>query len=385
MLSLKRKTTCLASRRRNGKTEMLQKLKKSLAFWMIGLPMLLGIIYYTIFAADRYVSESKVTVKQSGEAAPISLSGIAQMLGGGVTGSSEETHYLREYIHSLDMLKYLDTKFDLRQHYGSMKLDPFYRLYSGVSQEWFLWYYRNRVEVVLDDATSLLTIRVQGFDPEFARKLNTEILAQSERFVNEISHKLAREQMAFAESETRKAQERFQAAKSQLIAFQNKNKVFDPQTQAQATAELKTQLDNEIAHKEAELKALTGYLQESTPQVVMARNEIAALKAQRDKETGKIASQGSGKLNTLASEYQNLTLEAGFAEEAYKAALTALETTRIEANRKLKNLVVVETPAKAETAEYPERLYNLVTLLVGLALLFGITRLIIATIEDHRD
>jgi len=367
------------------KTEMLQKLKKSLAFWIIGVPMLLAVLYYAFLAADRYVSEAKVTVRQAGDAASADVSSIALMMAGVNTGSREETLYLRDYIHSLDMLKHLDAKFNLRQAYESEKLDPIFRLYSGTSQEWFLWYYRNRVEVVFDDLTSLLTVRVQGFEPEFARRVNAEILAQSERFVNEISHRLAREQMAFAETEMLKARERYQTAKNRLIVFQNQHKMLDPLAQAQATATLSAELESEIAHKEAELKTLTGYLQENTPQVALKRNQIAALKAQLDTERGKVASQNGSRLNTLASEFQNLALDAGFAEDTYKAALTAMETTRIEASRKLKSLVVLETPARAETALYPQRLYNLVTLLVILVLVYGIARLVIATIQDHRD
>jgi capsular polysaccharide transport system permease protein len=364
---------------------MLQKLKKNLAFWVIGVPMLVAVVYYALFAADRYVSEAKITVRQSGDSGVADVSGLALMMAGVNTGSREETLYLRDYIHSLDMLKHLDAKFGLRQAFDVKKLDPVYRLYADSSQEWFLWYYRNRVEVAFDDLTGLLTVRVQAFDPDLAQQVNAEILAQSERFVNEISHRLAREQMAFAEAEMLKARDRFQQAKGRLIAFQNKHKVLDPLAQAQATATLSAQLEGEIARKEAELKTLTSYLQDNAPQVVLIRSQVAALKAQLDQERAKVASQNGGRLNTLASEFQNLMLDAGFAEDAYKAALTAMETTRIEASRKLKSLVVVESPARAETAIYPQRLYNLATLLVILVLVYGITRLVIATIQDHRD
>lgn len=364
---------------------MLDKLKKNLAFWIIGVPMLVAVVYYAVFAADRYVSEAKITVRQSGEAGAGDISGIALIMAGVNTGSREETLYLRDYIHSLDMLKHLDAKFGLRQAFDVKKLDPLFRLYADSSQEWFLWYYRNRVEVAFDDLTGLLTVRVQAFDPDLAQKVNAEILAQSERFVNEISHRLAREQMAFAESEMLKARDRFQQAKGRLIAFQNKHKVLDPLAQAQATATLSAQLEGEIARKEAELKTLTSYLQDNAPQVVLIRSQVAALNAQLEQERSKVASQSGARLNTLASEFQNLMLDAGFAEDAYKAALTAMETTRIEASRKLKSLVVVESPARAETAVYPQRLYNLATLLVILALVYGITRLVIATIQDHRD
>lgn len=363
---------------------MLNKYKKRLSFWIVGLPMVLAMIYYLFFAADRYVSESIVTVRQSGESAASPISGLASMFGANPP-SREDTLYLQEYIHSLDMLKHLQAKLDLRKSYEMDHSDPIYKLYRGTSQEWFHWYYQNRVELVFDDLSGLLQVRVEGFDPTAAQAINMEILAQSERFVNEVSHRMAREQMTFAESEMLKSRARFQAAKSRLVAFQNRHKLLDPIAQAQATATLATQLEADLAHKETELKTLLGYLQEDAYQVVSMKQQVAALKSQLEQERQKVASGQGGRLNTLASEFQDLTLEVGFAEDTYKAALSAVEATRIEASRKLKSLVVVSSPGKPEIAIYPQRAYNLITLLLGLTLLYGIVRLVIATIQDHRD
>ncbi|NTV94308.1 MAG: capsular biosynthesis protein [Thiobacillus sp.] len=363
---------------------MIDKAKKSLLFWIVIAPMLLAALYFSVFAAERYVSESVVTVRQSGEVAS-ALSGLGGLLGGLNSPSREETLYLQQYVLSLDMLRHLDAKLGLRKAYESEQMDFIYRLYGGTSQEWFLRYYRNRVAVHFDEVNGLLTVSVQAFDPALAQAANAEILGQSERFVNEISHRLAREQLAFAEAELRKASERLREAKNRLLAFQNKYGVFDPMAQAQAAASLGGQLDAEVARKEAELKAMLAFMQDTAPAVISLRNEIGALKAQREIEQQKVASGKGDRLNRLASEFHNLSLEAGFAEESYKAALAAVESTRIEASRKIKNLVVIESPAKPETALYPMRLYDLATLLVGLFLLYGIVLLVIATIQDHRD
>lgn len=356
---------------------------KTLAGWMIGFPMAVALLYYAFFAADRYVSEAVITVRAPSENIN-PIPGLA-MLAGVSPPAREDVFYLQAYIHSLDMLKHLEGKLGLRKAYAQPVLDPLYRLFPGVSQEWFQWYYRNRVELMFDETSSLLTVRVNGFAPEIAKAINAEILAQSERFVNEISHKLAREQMAFADGELKKARDRYQQAKSRLVAFQNKHGLLDPQAQATATATLSTQLEGELARKEAELKTLLSYLQEDSHQVVAAKNQVAALKAQLQEERGRVAGAGNGRLNTLAAQFQDFLLDAGFAEDSYKLALAAVESTRIEASRKVKGVVVVETPTLPETAEYPRRFYNLITLLVALILIYGITRLVIATLHDHRD
>lgn len=347
-------------------------------------PMFAVIFYYLFFAVDRYVSETIITVRQADSASSPDLTGLT-ILAGVNPSSKEDTLFLREYIHSLDMLKILDKELKLRNAYSAQTSDPFFRLYNGMSQEWFLWYYRNRTQVVYDDMTGLLHIKSEAFNPAMAQKINKTILVESERFVNELSHKMSREQMLFADSELIKAKERYAKAKSELLNFQNRYGVFDPLLQAQSKATLSESIEATVAQKEAELGTMLSFLQDSAPEVVALKAEIVALKNQAAKEKSVIASLRPGeKLNDLAARYHDLMIEAGFAEDAYKIALASAEKTRLEASRKVKQLAVIQMPVLPENAEYPDRIYNLITIFIALMLLYGIVNLIKATIEDHK-
>jgi capsular polysaccharide transport system permease protein len=90
-------------------------------------------------------------------------------------------------------------------------------------------------------------------------------------------------------------------------------------------------------------------------------------------------------LSSLAGDYRELQIELNFAEEAYKSATISMETARLESTRKIKSLVMVASPMKPEDPAYPRRLYDLVALVLGFGLLFGIARLLVATVEDHLD
>jgi capsular polysaccharide transport system permease protein len=156
--------------------------------------------------------------------------------------------------------------------------------------------------------------------------------------------------------------------------------------QAQAAGTLGAELQATLSKQEAELKNALTYLNEDSYQVRALRSQVGALRSQMDAERVRAtAGRGDIPLNALAAEFEGLKLQVVFAEDAYKLALTAVENARIEATRKMKSLVVIEPPAKAESAEYPRRLYNLVTLLVVCSLLYAITRLVVATIREHQD
>ncbi len=360
---------------------------RNLRLGLIVVPWLAAAIYLFVFAADRYVAESIVIVRQegSGMTLPSGVDALSAMFG---TSSSagEDPYMLQAHILSMDMLKQADQKLDLRREYSAPPLDFVFRMDADVDQEDFLEYFRDRVEVELDDAAGLLTIRTQGFTPQIAYQLNTEIVAISEEFINESSHRLARDQMAFAEGELRTARRRLDDARSRLLHFQEKNGVLDPMAQAAANTGLTAELQAMLARSEAELKALEAYLNSDAPQVQALQAQIAGIRAQLDVESRRgVTSANGSSLNQLAGVYQELLAELEFATDAYRVALTGLETARVESTRKLKSLVLVESPVLPEAAKFPDRAYNLFALLIGLTLLYGIGRLVVATIEDHQE
>ena len=353
---------------------------------LVAMPLLIAVAYYAVFAVDRYVSESTVGLKQAGSDSAI-VPGAALLLAGLNPPAREETLYLRQYIHSLGLLNALEAELHLRDHFESQKLDLPLRLWSGASQETFLDYYRSRVEVSMDELSSTLTVRVQGLSPAYAQRVNTTILAHSERFVNELSHKLAREQLAFAETELARAGERLQQSRADVLAFQTKHKLLDPTVQAQASGALVAEMQASITRSEAELRRLLTFLNDDTYQVKALRNQIESTRAQLELERRRATgnTRQSDRLGALAIEFQGLQMKAEIALDAYKIALTTVENSRIEATRKLKSLVVIEPPTLPETPEYPRALYNLLTLLVITLLVYGVVRLVLATVREHQD
>jgi len=357
---------------------------RRLKLLIIAAPMALACIYYPFFAANRYVSESVVTVRQSSDEGR--ASGLLMAISGLSSPTESDTLYVQEYIHSLGLLNRLDARLHLRQHYQARKADPFFHLWSDTSQERFLEYFRKRVKVTFQDQGSMLDIQVEGFDPVFAQTLNQTILDESERFVNQVSQHIAAEQMRFAEGELKRAQDKRQDAQQKILAFQREHHWLDPMAQAEASGTLTAELQGALAKQEADLRAARSYLTEDSYQVQALVKQVEATRGQLEVErTRAISGKQGAALNTLAAEFQDLKLAVVFAEDTYKLALTALESARIDSTRKVKTLVVIEPPSRPETALYPRIVYNLITLFVACCLLYGIARLVLATIREHLD
>ncbi|AIR91635.1 ABC transporter permease [Pseudomonas cremoricolorata] len=363
-----------------------KKKQWGLAFLMLALPMILAAIYYGGFAKDRFVSTAQVVVRQDGGNQSAQIPGLATLLTGANPASREETLYLREYITSMDMMLLLENRLQWIEQYSEQTSDLFFWLDQDAAREDLLKYYQRMVSAHYDETTGLLRVEVQAFTPELSEQMLRVILQASENFVNEVSHNIAREQMKFAQGELDTARKKYAKQKTELLSFQNTNKVLDGKTTAQSRATIIAELEGQYTKEQAALTEMSFKLRGDAPQVRQQKQRVEAITRQLDKEKRLLVSSPEGtQLNVVASRYQQLTLDAGIAEEIYKTAVAAVDNARIEASKKIRTLVTVVSPNSPQIALYPERLYNLATIMLGLLMLYGITRFILASIEDHRD
>ena len=204
--------------------------------------------------------------------------------------------------------------------------------------------------------------------------------------MNELSHRMARGQMAFVESELGRARKHYEDQREAVLRFQAANNLLDPETAAALRAQTISGLEVSLTNNHTRLNALLSSLNESAPQVMQLRAQIRATEAQLIVENRRLLSAPAGdKLNVVAAQFRSMMIDAKIAEDAYKASIAALEANRIEAAKKLRSLVVVVSPNLPDMPLYPKRIYDLITVFVGLILAYGIVRFVIATIEDHRD
>ncbi|MDO5650805.1 MAG: capsule biosynthesis protein [Moraxella sp.] len=345
------------------------------------VPWFLTIGYMLAIAKPRYVSESGVVVKQVSEQTA-SVGGITALLGVNNT-SREDALYLMQYILSDDMINTLDSQFNFRKNYYINGADFIGEIDPNATQEELREYFKKRVSVELDEQSLILNVQTQGFTPEYALELNQAILAESERFVNQISNQVAKDQLAFAEGQVITSEDKLNETKTLLLAYQNENEVFDPQTNAQIITQVIGGLQSQLSSLRTEERQLLSYLNSDAPQVVSLRSQINSVEKQIRDEQSKLTSGNDKKLNAQTAEFETLKADVEFATELYKLSLSALEKSRLEVIRKMKNLIVISSPHKAEEALYPRRAYVIFTALALLLILYGFISLILAVVRDH--
>lgn len=351
---------------------------------LVAVPLVVCGLYLGLVSRDRYVSESQVLVKDSGRSVGTGLNIQALLGGGGDASARDDAVVLKQYIESPDMLTKVDARLHLKDAFGHVGLDLLNRLSPRATREEALKYYLRRVSVEVDDKTGLLTIRTQGLSPAFAQTFNRMLLSESEAFLNELSHRISRNDMLFAREEIDRSYDEVKTARDAVIAFENKTGMLDPTASAEAGGRMVVEMQSKQAELEAELRNLQTYMNDDAPPVVAKRNALSALVAQIAVEKAKLSAPGDGKMNRTAAQYAELKSRLQFATDLYKVSLSTFEKARIESGHKAKSLSVIVTPNLPEEAEYPRRLHIMMSLVVGLLLLFGVVKLAQAIIEDHR-
>jgi capsular polysaccharide transport system permease protein len=351
--------------------------------WCVVLPFLLCCCYYGLIASDRYVGVAKVIVKQPDSNSKVDF-GIA-LLGVGMSSGNQDAQLVRQFILSFDMLHQLDKQLSLRDHYQSQNIDFLSRLWGWESQEDFLAYYRDHITVAFDDLSGVLTIRAQAFTPEFAQKIVEAVLKHSEQYINQIGYQLATEQVNFVKTELDRAIEHLRQSKQKIREFQEKYQLFNPEEESGAKLTMVNELEAQLTRNKAELNNLRSYMNDSAADIVALKAKIGALETQLLIERSKLVGDKSNNFSDVNAKHAELLLDLEFATDLYKGSLMSLEQARIEAYRKFKYLIVVDSPSLPEEAEFPRRIYILVNILAVLLLFYGAMKIILATIKEHRD
>lgn len=350
-------------------------------YWLAAAAAIVGAgLYWSLWATDRYVSQSNVVLQSAKSVVP-ELS-VSSILSG---GAANDLLMLRDHLLSVDMLKKLDAALDLRRHYSDGAIDVFSRLSGDEPMEHLHAYYLDRVEVELDEYAHVLRIKASAYDPTMAHAMATMLLEEGETHMNVLGQRLAAEQVEFIERQVEDLRGRLEAALEKLLAYQNEQGLVSPTSTVESISSVIAGLEGELAAREAERSALGASQSERSPQMVRLRHNIEALERQIEAERGRLAARSGSGLNRVSADYESLELQVDFAREMYSSALAALENTRVEAARSLKQVSVLQSPTFPEYATEPQRLYNL-TVFAILALLAAlIAHLLVAIVRDHRD
>lgn len=358
---------------------------------LVALPVLCAALYFGVIAADRYVSQSEFTVRNTDStgtgrlASMISAqSGSAASTSLGASAGDGDANVVVTFMKSEDGMDAVDRALDLRKLFSRDEAD-FFMAYPGPfrsdSKYRLKQYFSRMVNVDYDPMTGVIKLTTEGFRPEDAKSVGDSLLAGAEALVNRMDARARQDAVRAASDQVGVSHQQVIDAQAKLTAFRLREKMIDPVAMSGVIVETIASLATQSVSLKAQLSDLSKTAPASN-QVAILRGQIAALEEQISVQQRKLAGPDGSMAPTLA-EYQKLSLQREFADRIYAAALEQAEAARMQEARQHIFIERISGPTLADYAAEPRRL--LLTLLIGLVAvsLFGILRWIVRDSRLH--
>lgn len=359
------------------------------ALALIVVPLILAAWYLFAVAEDQYASTTAFTVRQEEGASASDLLGGLNLFAG--AGGSSDTDILFEYIQSQKLVEDIDARLDLRGHYEQhWDTDKVFSLWPDADTEDLVWFWKRVLRISYDQSAGMIELEVRAFDPDYAQAVASEIVAESQAMINDLSSAARTDATRYAEADLEEALDRLKVAREALTDFRTRSQIVDPEADIQARMGVMTNLQQQLAEALIEFDILRGTSNGSDPRIEQAGRRIDVIRDRIASER-EAFSQGADDVGALAQDYpsliaefERLTVDREYAEQTYRAALTALDAARAKASRLSRYLATFIEPTLAQSAEYPQR-YLLVTLAaVFLLLTWAILALVFYSVRDRR-
>jgi capsular polysaccharide transport system permease protein len=353
-------------------------------FWaVVGLPTLIGGVYYLAIASDLYLSEARFVVSSPKQVQTNPIGALLQS--SGLTRATDDTATVQDYITTRDAVRKLEKHNDLRTIFTRPEGD-FITRFPGImfwrhDFEALYRSYGHFVSVETDTTTGVTTLSVKAYRPEDAKILATALLGYSEELVNVLNERARRDALDLAQREVDRAEQRIAQIQDQLTAYRVKQKMLDPKTASSGVLELIAQMNSAQTNARAQLGELLKNSPNS-PQIPLVKTRIDALDKLITEERAKLSGQTDSVVATL-TEYERLILDRELAEKALASAFTSLEAARIEAQRQQLYLETIAQPNLADYPLYPKRAISFAVLVASCLIVYGIAWLLVASAREH--
>lgn len=211
-------------------TQAVEKLKgtSQLFRYVVIIPTALSILYFGVIASDVYISESRYVVR-SPKVAP--QGGLGSLLSTvGITSSDDESYVIVNYMTSMDGMKYVNQSINLKDLFTSNSIDIFSRFasfYWNESYERLLQYFQKQIEIGVDPASGVSTLRVRTYTPHSAQQINQLLLQGSDTLVNTLNEQSRQDLIKFSSYEVDVAKTNLEKADLALNNFRNQKKGDD--------------------------------------------------------------------------------------------------------------------------------------------------------------
>ena len=367
-----------------GSFRMLARKADIFALIFVIIPTALSVIYFSFIASDVYISESRFVVRSPDKPAQSGLGVLFKGLG--FSNAGDEMAISREAVLSRDALRALDKHHAFSKAFQRSDISIFNRFNPfgfARSFEDLYQYYLGKVDLEQNSSTSVATLKMKAYNPRDAQRFNAQLLSMAEYTVNKLNVRGRNDLIRYSESEYESSKDYARKTALALSQYRNQKQILDPEAQASAQLQMISKLQDELISSQSELRLLQN-LTPQNPKIPILQQKAGGLSGEIEAQLAALAG-GRNSLATNSAQYQRLLLESQFADKQLAASMAALEQARNEARRQQAYVERIVQPNLPDYPEEPRRLRGILTTFVLGLVAWGIARMLLAGLMEHRE
>lgn len=344
---------------------------------IVGLPVVAAIVSIAValLLPNIYTGTTKVLPPQQGQssaAAMLSQLGGLAGFAGGVAGIKSPSDVYIGMLKSRTVADNMVQRFDLVKYYET-------KLVSDARNE-----LASR-SVIAAGKDGIITIDVDDLDPKRAAELANAYVDELYKLTKVLAVTEASQRRLFFERQLSQAKENLTRAELMAKSAVEKGGLASIDAQGRSLIEATARMRGQISVKEVQIGAMRSYAAEQNPQLKMAQQELAVLKA----ELAKI--EGNGK--NLAGEpgesgvgFDNLRLlrDVKYYETIYEMLAKHFELAKIDEAKDSAVLQVVDKAIEPDRKSKPKRASIVIFATLAAGFLSVVMAFILEALEKAR-
>jgi uncharacterized protein involved in exopolysaccharide biosynthesis len=221
--------------------------------------------------------------------------------------------------------------------------------------------FERRTTAVAGTKDGLIRLTVEDHDPNRAAELANGYVEEFRKLSASLAITEAARRRLFFEQQVEQSKENLTAAEDAMTKTQQSTGVLQIDSQARALIESAAVLRAQVVAKEVQIEGMRSFATDDNPNLVLAKQELAALQAQLARVAGSQSDAGSdinlskGRVTGSGMEYLRRYRDLKYQETVFELLAKEYEVAKLDEAREGSIIQVVDAAVPPDTKSSPHR------------------------------
>ncbi|MFZ0294608.1 MAG: GNVR domain-containing protein [Candidatus Sulfotelmatobacter sp.] len=311
--------------------------------------LLLPVEYEAKIALLPPAQNSSIGSSLLGQLGNIGALGSLASLAGGSLGIKNPADMYVSLLTSRTVEDAMIQRFGLMQEYHVKKMSEARKAFE------------HRTTAVAGTKDGLIRLTVEDHDPKRAAELANGYVEEFRRLSASLAITEAARRRLFFQQQVDQAKQSLTAAEDAMAKTQQSTGVLQIDSQARALIESAAVLRAQVVAKEVQIEAMRSFATDDNPNLVLAKQQLAALQAQLERVAGSQSDTGSdinlskGRVTGEGMEYLRRYRDLKYQETVFELLAKEYEVAKLDEAREGSIVQVVDPAVPPDTKSSPHR------------------------------